>query len=243
MPITLDNITLESGLTITTPPSPNFGNNIIFYYLSMLLQSSCNLDLINWRAETGYTLEYWFNYSFFNSAFINKSIGNMNGFNEWNWYFGVVNDGSIEFKTSTGTDLLTAPGLVTTGTWHNIALVCTTVSNVTTVNIYVDGILQAVTTTSDGTLDTNMGFGYGAQTSGGGIYTNNTRISNIARYSGSSYTLADSAFTPDANTLLLLVPTELPGALITSYQDSGAGGVLTQNSNDIIATAIHANHT
>jgi hypothetical protein len=68
------------------------------------------------------------------------------------------------------------------------------------------------------------------------------RVSNIARYSGASYTLATTAFTADANTQLLIQPTESTGTTIT-YQNSGAGGTMTNASNLVTATTTRADHT
>jgi hypothetical protein len=248
MPITLDNVTLESGLTFGanyTPPPAGFGNNLLFPGTTQFLYTRpSTTDLIAWRAETGYTLEYWFYYNSLAGS-INGGPGCQDGFGSNYWSFGPLSNGSVEFYYwSPGTTFVTtSPGLVTANAWNNIAVVCTSSGGVTTINIYVNGILQQTTTTSSGIYDAGLGFGMGEYT-GNFIdgYMNNLRVSNIARYSGSIYALATSSFTPDANTLLLIQPTEASGSTI-SYQDSGAGGVMTNQFNNIIATTTRANHT
>jgi hypothetical protein len=245
MPITLDNITLGLDLTITTPLPPGFGNNLLFPNTTQFLYTRPNtLDLIDWHAETGYTCEYWFYYNSIGSS-INGGPGCQDGFGTNYWSFGPLTSGQVEFYYwSPGTTFVqTAPGSVTSNAWNNIALVCTSSGGVTTINIYVNGTLQQTTTTSAGVVDAGTGFGMGQY--GGSIldgYMNNLRVSNVARYSGASYTLAATAFTPDANTLLLIQPTEASGTVIT-YQDSGVGGVMTNQFNNITATTTRANHT
>jgi hypothetical protein len=245
MPISFSGVSL-SGTTIGYPPTTTFGNNALFPNNSgQFLSVGATTNLINWRATTGFTCEYWFYFTSFGTS-INGGPGNHNGSNANYWSFGPINTGAVEFYywSPLETFVRTAAGAVTTNSWNNIALVCTTSGSTTTISIYVNGTLQTTTTTTTGVVDTGTVFGMGKYGATGRLdgYMNNLRVSNINRYSGASYTLATTAFTPDANTQLLIVPTESSGTTIT-YQNSGAGGTMTNASNLVTATTTRADHT
>jgi hypothetical protein len=228
-----------------TQPAGGFGNNTLFPNNStQFLSTPATTNLITWKATTGYTIEYWFYYSTLGGS-INGGPGNQDGAGTNYWSFGPISTGAVEFYYwSPGQTLVrTAAGLVTTNTWNNIALVCTASGSTTTISIYVNGTQQANTTTTTGVVSTGTVFGMGKySTSLLNGYMNNLRVSNINRYSGASYTLATTAFTADANTQLLIVPTESTGSTIT-YQNSGAGGTMTNASSLVTATTTRANHT
>jgi hypothetical protein len=245
MPISFSGVSL-SGTTIGYPSTTTFGNNLLFPNTAgQFLSIGAPTGLIDWRATTGFTCEYWFYYTGIGGATINGGPGNQNGSDTNYWSFGPMIDGSVQlYYWSPGqTFVATAPSLVTTNAWNNIALVCTTAGSTTTISIYVNGTRQTTTTTTAGVTSTGTVFGLGRYTSN--ILTgfmNNLRVSNINRYSGASYTLATTAFTTDANTQLLIQPTESTGTTIT-YQNSGAGGTMTNASSLVTATTTRANHT
>jgi hypothetical protein len=245
MPISFSGVSL-SGTTIVYPPTTTFGNNALFpNSSSQFLSVAATTNLINWRATTGFTCEYWFYYTTSPGTY-NGGPGNHDGTSTNYWSFGPSTSGMIElYYWSPGeTFVRTSTGVVTTNAWHNIALVCTTAGSTTTINIYVNGTRQLTTTTTTGVISTGTAFGMGKYSTFARLdgYMNNLRVSNIDRYSGASYTLATTAFTADANTQLLIVPTESSGSTIT-YQNSGAGGTMTNTSNLITATTTRANHT
>lgn len=245
MPISFSGVSL-SGTTIGYPPTTTFGNNLFFpNSTSQFLSVAGTTNLVNWKATTGYTCEYWFYFTGLSSG-LNGGPGNQNGAGTNYWSFAPINTGAVEFYYFSGGEnfLRTAAGSVTANSWNNIALVCTTVAGVSTINIYVNGYLGTTLTTTAGAVSAGTPFGMGKYNTTGLLngYINNLRASNINRYSGASYTLATTAFTTDIYTQLLIQPTESTGTTIT-YQNSGAGGTMTNASNLVTATTTRANHT
>jgi hypothetical protein len=246
MPISFSGVSL-SGTTIVYPPTTTFGNNALFPNTAgQFLSVAGTTSLVDWKATSGFTCEYWFYYTSLPPQ-LNGGPGNQNGTNTNYWSFGPINTGAVEFYYFSGVEnyLRTAASSVTTNAWNNIALVCTTVGGVSTIKIYVNGSLGTTLTTAAGVVSAATVFGMGQYSNGGARiagYINNLRVSNIARYSGASYTLATTSFTTDANTQLLIQPTESTGTVIT-YQNSGAGGTMTNASNLVTATTTRADHT
>jgi hypothetical protein len=247
MPISFSGVSL-SGTTIVYPPTTTFGNNALFPNSSSQFLSigSPTSNLINWKNTSGFTCEYWFYFTSLGAS-INGGPGNHDGSITNYWSFGPISTGAVEFYYwAPGTTFIqTSASVVNTNAWNNIALVCTTDGiGTATINIYVNGTRQTTTTASNGVTSLGTPFGLGKYGSGGRLdgYMNNLRVSNINRYSGASYTLATTAFTADANTQLLIQPTESSGTTIT-YQNSGAGGTMTNASNLVTATTTRADHT
>lgn len=142
--------------------------------------------------------------------------------------FGIGDGGSVfvySYPTNYGGDAFTA-GNLTPGVWYNLAYVF----NGSEENIYVNGGLVGSQSASG-----NIGIGASAITSIGAMFRDggidpsflgdiqSLRISDVARYSGSSYTPTFSDFTDDSSTLLLYDFDQLsPGA--TSIDDLSGNG-------------------
>ena len=108
---------------------------------------------------------------------------------------------------------------IAVNTWVHAA-VC---RNGTTIEYFADGsriasdtIGSSVTTTL---TEVDVAHGYGGEYFTGKI--SNVRVSDIARYSGSSYTIPTAGFTADANTLLLAAHT----SSVTTAQGTWSSGV------------------
>jgi hypothetical protein len=231
-----------------------FGNNMFFPgNASQFVSKPGTSALVNWKATTGYTVEYWGYWTAFSNS-IQGGPGNQDGSGTNYNSFGPYTGGILEFYFwGPGTTFITtAAGAVPLNTWTNIAAVMTSSGSNTTVSLYVNGIRQQVRlgagaladsqTVSTGAVDPGTVYGMGKY--GGNIvnaFYNNLRVSNINRYSGASYTLATADFVSDANTQLLIVPTGAPG---TTIPYTGAvSGNMTNASNLVTVTATRANHT
>jgi hypothetical protein len=235
----------------TQPPS-GFGNNIILpgNINQNLYISSPTTNIVNWKATTGFTLEYWFYYTADVVGSGPSGFGNQDpsGALTTYWNFGTTSDRRVQFIYRLGVGssntVTTTSNILSLNVWNNIALVCTTVSSTTNINIYVNGTSQAsLTGETGGGSSTGTPFGMGGSPGPYGTgFMNNIQISNTARYSGASYTLPTTSFYPDIYTQLLIIPTESSGSTIT-YQNTGAGGTMTNTSNLITATTTRANHT
>lgn len=131
------------------------------------------------------------------------------------WCFFVNSDGKIHFQQiNTSGGFIAFSGYAskwTTNTWHHIAFV----REGTGVATYIDGSrdynstssARPTATTGDCRIGNGKVFESGGFNSGDLCfdgYIDEVRISNIARYTGSSYTVPTSAFVNDANTCLLM---------------------------------------
>ena len=238
------------------PAGGGFGNNAFFPGSgSQFLSKAGTTNLVNWRATTGYTVEYWGYWTAF-SGTIQGGPGNQDGAGTNYNSFGPYTGGILEFYYwGPGTQYFTTqPGAVSLNTWTNVAAVFTTLSSNTTVALYVNGVRQLIRwnntgsytnyiTVSNGAVSAGTVYGMGKY--GGNIvngFYNNLRVSNIDRYSGASYALATQDFISDSNTQLLVVPTGVPGTTVP-YQSVSGSGNMTNASNLVTVTATRANHT
>lgn len=237
------------------PAGGGFGNNAFFPGNgSQFLSKAGTTNLVTWKATTGYTLEYWGYWTSF-SGTIQGGPGNQDGSSTNYNSFGPYTAGILEFYYwAPGPSFITtAAGAVSLNTWTNVAAVYTTVGSSTTITLYVNGVRQQVRwnntgsyadtqTVTDGVVSSGTVFGmgkYGANIVNG--FYNNLRVSNINRYSGASYTLATGPFTSDANTQLLIQPTD--GAGTTISYTGASSGTMTNASNLVTVTTTRANHT
>lgn len=214
--------------------------------------------LINWKATTGYTIEYWFYAAGSLPASINPGPGLQDTTGTNYWTFGPISTGAVEmyFWTPGQSTIRTAAGAVLTNAWNNICMVCTsTTESNTIVQIYVNGIRQNIqlnggafngqqTATNPLQSDGATPFRWGVY--GGSIFTNfymnNLRVSNTNRYSGASYSLATQPFVSDASTQLLVTCDGPNGS--TVYTDgSSFNRTITNNAGSIVISNTHANHT
>jgi len=125
--------------------------------------------------------------------------------------FGVTNTGALRYYWWTGgSNYVDSTTTLSPNTWNHIALV----RDSTTIKFYINGSLDATTQTNyagvswaTGATGEVLYIGRGhASADADGMFKghiSNLRSSDIARYSGSSYTVPTSPFTSDANTLLL----------------------------------------
>lgn len=231
-----------------------FGNNIFFPGTGgQFISKPGTATLVNWKASTGYTVEYWGYWTAF-TASIQGGPGNQDGGGTNYNSFGPSTGGNLEFYYwGSGTQYIrTAASAVPLNTWTNVAAVFTSVGSSTTISLYVNGVRQNIQWNNSGTFEatktvtngvTSSGTVYGMGRYGNSIngFYNNLRVSNINRYSGASYTLATADFVSDANTQLLIVPT---GATGTTIPYTGAvSGNMTNANNLVTNTATRANHT
>ena len=125
--------------------------------------------------------------------------------------FGVTNAHKLRYYYWTGTtNYVDSTTTLSPNTWNHVALV----RDGTTIKFYINGSLDATTQTSyagiswgtaSGGEILHIGRGYAVADADGMFkgHISNLRSSDIARYSGSSYTVPTSPFTSDGNTLLL----------------------------------------
>lgn len=240
-----------------------FGNSGYFPNNASQLLSTPNNTLINmanWKRPTGFTVEYWI-YPVAWPGSINPGPGNQDGGGTNYWSFGPAagsgSTGQLEFYYwGPGTNYVRSPSnALTLNAWNAIAFTAnTTTGSVSTVSMYINGTRQSISlnggasgptvTISNGAFSTSTPFAmgrYGANR--WNAYVDTLRVSDINRYSGlSSYTLATSPFTSDANTLLLMTMGGTPGS--TSFPDtSGYTRTVTNASSIVTVSATHANHT
>tara|TARA_B100001105_G_C22393490_1_gene445577 strand:- start:650 stop:2218 length:1569 start_codon:yes stop_codon:yes gene_type:complete len=144
-----------------------------------------------------------------------------------------IYNGAMYFYTMTSVLLYTTIPAVTADEWHHVAVV----RNGTTFSLYYDGKFYESGTASGSEpsfLSAPFYIGYGAN--GHFIGTiNNFRVSNTARYTGTTtYTIPYAPFVSDSNTKLLIQPISSD----TDYEDSssndwplGPAAGLTQSTN------------
>ena len=128
-----------------------------------------------------------------------------------------------------------------TSTWHHVAVT----RSGSAVKMFVDGVQKYSGTPSSATLGGSNNFGLGSDngntTSMDYVgYMDEVRISNTARYT-SGFTPSTSAFTEDANTVLLIHSDTTNGS--TTFTDSsgvtgGLGNDASANSNHFTPTNI-----
>lgn len=238
-------------------PSGGFGNNLRFpNNASQLLSRSSTTNLITWKATTGFTIEYWFYLTAWPGA-INPGPGNQDGGATNYWSFGPGASGMIEFYYwGPGQSFVnTANAAATLNSWNNISMVATTTGSSTTVSIYLNGVRQQVQlnktgafantqTVTNGQVATSTIFSMGRySTARWNGWIDNIRVSNTARYSGASYTLATGPFTFDSNTQLLIEPTGTVGSSTIAFSSASGNGTMTNASNLVTIVNTRANHT
>ena len=233
-----------------------FGNSLFFpNTTAQFLSKPGTTALVNWKATTGYTVEYWGYWTGFSNS-IQGGPGNQDGGGTNYNSFGPHVGGVLEFYYwGSGTQYIkTATGAVPLNTWTNVAAVFTSVGSSTTISLYVNGIRQNIQWNNTGTFDATKTVTNGV-TSSGTVYgmgkygsnriigwIDNLRVSNINRYSGASYTLATAPFVSDANTQLLIEPTGSVGSTTIPYVGAVSGN-MTNASNQVTISNTHANHT
>ncbi len=246
--------TARQQFNFQEPSGANWGNNMFFPGTAgQFISRSSTTDLIDWKATTGYTLEYWGYWTSFPGS-IQGGPGNHDGSSTNYSSFSPFTGGYLEFYFwGPGLNYLRSGELeVPLNAWTNIAIVFTTSGANTTATLYVNGVrvnsqLNGNTfapsqVIGNGVTSTGTVFGmgrYGGNLTNG--FINSLRVSNIDRYSGANYTLATGPFTSDANTQLIIQPTDSAGTTI-SYTGASSG-TMTNASNLVTVTTTRANHT
>jgi hypothetical protein len=242
--------------TIPTAVVVGFGNNVYFpNNTNENINTTATTNLITWKATTGFTVEYWI-YVVAYTATINPGPGNHDTGGSNYWSFGPVTSGAIEFYYwAPGQNTVTTnTGVISLNTWTNIAAVFTTTGTTTTASIYVNGVqtniklnagsYASTQTITNGVISTGTPFSMGKYNVVWNCYIDNLRVSNVNRYSGSSYTLATTGFTWDSNTQMLFVPSDPVGNTTINFTNSSnTNTTFTNTSNLVTIVNTHANHS
>lgn len=141
------------------------------------------------------TIEYWFKVSSIGA--IRVVVGDIG----IGWWVG-ISSGGAAVSQAPGTGGAAGGGNVGDGAWHHMALTL----DGTNARVWLDGTLMSTTASTSGiTSDATLSIGGFSSTSTydfpGSI--DEVRISNVVRYSGTTYTVPTAAFTDDASTLVL----------------------------------------
>lgn len=222
-----------------------------------LYTTNTSTSLLNWSQSSGFTVEYWQTVPTSTSGSINLGVGNsdVNGFTKWS--FGFLSTGKVQFYADTVNGIVNIRTQNVFNQWRNICMVTTTSGSNTTITIYVNGIREVIDLNNDGNftdskiigasvidLSTPLGIGSTTQFNLQNTYVDNLRISNVARYSGASYTLANKPFTVDADTQLYLIMDGANGS--TSFPDSSTFNRTIQqqgSTNLVVVSDTRKNHT
>lgn len=233
-----------------------YGNSAFFSSVtnaSRYLTLTSTTDLINITNSNGYTLEYWIyptNLTQRTGGTTNPGPGNYDA-NTAYWSFGPMSNTLISntlafyFRDVTGgfnRGIYTANNALITNTWQNISLVTTTTGGNTTFTMYINGNRQQIglsnnyilgnsVTVASANLNYSTSYPVTIGTYSGRYiegYLDQIRISNINRYSGSSYVV--SPLSNDSYTQLLIDCNGPNGS--TSFTDSSSFNyTITNNSN------------
>ena len=114
----------------------------------------------------------------------------------------ITSTGALQWWTGGALRITGSANSVTTNTWHHIAMVRTGNDH----KLYLNGVQQSSTWTNSSTLNHLAAHKIGAAYNGTSPfqgYIDEVRVSRVARYTA-SFTPPTTAFTNDANTLLLL---------------------------------------
>jgi hypothetical protein len=141
-----------------------------------------------------YTLETW--------VYITSTTGTQNVL-----YKGTVDNTAVRISIGSG-GLFGRHGptviggtAVTTNTWHHVAMS----KSGSTLNLYLDGTRIATTTGVTSNVSNTDPLHIGGRGLEGLVgYLDDVRVSNVARYTGASFTPSATALTNDASTVLLL---------------------------------------
>jgi hypothetical protein len=176
-------------------------------------------------SASGYTAEAWYKPT--THAGTDFIIGQSVDGNNY-WMLGHEDGAGLRFESYSGGGLVLniTGGEITDTNWHHIAVV----RDSNDVEIFKDGTSVATgTTSSTATFAGQLRIGEGAAHGAMDGYLDEIRLSNTARYT-SSFTPSTTAFTADANTVLL----------IHSDWDGGLGADSSGNENDFSVTNLVA---
>jgi len=208
MPITASFGALTSLKGVQTE-FPGSGYFISTVYPGPAPDISCNPGtsdvLANCWRSSGYTIEFWAYYT--KRSAPNNNILGIGVFNkgaEYFWDIHVDTNGRVIFRSGGGI-IQTDINIITLNVWHNIAVSFSNSSGITTINIFVNGILkQTGTTTYSGFSSSSWKISTTLNTFlEQNVYIDELRISNSTLYTN-NYSVATKPFIPNNDTQLLL---------------------------------------
>jgi hypothetical protein len=224
-------LTVNSTVTHSTTSSKIGSSSIKFNNSGYLYPS--NLSAFDFSGGGDLTIEFWFNKIGTSSG----SHHHMYGFDSGtDGYIAYRDQGSDDWQWNLGSQSLYASQVPSVGTWYHLAVV----RDGSNYRMYIDGVQStsaAVSTTMG--LPTDLRFGRGVATWAAqyaNMYIDEFRVSNNCRYpSGTTFTPSTTAFTDDANTLLLIHSDTTNGS--TTFTDSsgvvgGLGNDASSNTNN-----------
>jgi hypothetical protein len=219
-----------SGVVVIRYIQPTPGDSSIKFdgtgdYLS--IPDSDDWDVTGTKA----TFEFWVNPIAYAGSGVAIVMGQDAGYGDWFIYY--YNSGTDQGKVAVGingvSELNSGSGRLTgVGSWDHVAVVkeATTASSLT--KIYINGVEQN-SGTGEYWDDSSNALTIGGPSGGLNAYLDEIRISNTDRYT-SAFTPSTTAFTADANTLLL----------IHSDWTGGLGQDISGNKNDFTVTNLVA---
>jgi hypothetical protein len=191
-------VTANGNAKISTAQSQFGGASGLFDGNADYLEITTNLTALSFGTGD-FTFEGWFRFANTNTDMALYTGATSNG----DLDIRRTDDNTVRIgRVNTAWDLISGASGITSNTWHHIAIV----RQSTTLTIYVDGASKGSTSNSiNYTVASQIRIGsFG---SGGGLsysgYMDEMRVSNTARYT-TTFTPSTSAFSNDANTLLLL---------------------------------------
>jgi hypothetical protein len=182
------------GVPVTSTTQVKIGTASAYFPSGSAYLTTNNTSIGTAVGSGNFTIEFWL-YSPDGPDYVWAWVNASNDIYEIRTRSG----GTVDWRNG-ATNLLTTSSTVTYNAWTNIAIV----KNSGTMKIYINGTADATTYADSnnytGYNNIRIGQGSGGFNTNG--YIDELRISNIARYT-SNYTPATTAFTNDANTLLL----------------------------------------
>jgi hypothetical protein len=199
--------TVAGNAQITGTQSKFGGQSLVFDGNQDYMTTPYSAPYWKWN-DNDYTIEFWANFNAIPSGNNPIQIGLMDptgGLNYWS--FGIISGGAptIYYYNGSENRLSGSTSISQLNVWHHLAFVYTKSNN--TIRLFLNGT-QGASATVSGTPQFQD---VGATVITIGQYNNNgmngyldeIRVSKSARYT-SNFTPATSAFTTDANTLLLI---------------------------------------
>ena len=166
-------------------------------------------------------------------------VGNASGYSSGSitFRFNGNNIGYYSYDGNGATDMLLSSSTMNDNAWHHIAVVRITA----TWYMYVDGILEDTWTGTNPATDFSFGntlyIGQNGWDGANGQYKgyiDELRLSNTARYTA-NFTAPTTAFTSDANTMLLIHSNTTMGS--TTFTDSSSGAHTITANGDVVNVA------
>lgn len=230
-------ITANGNAQVSTAQSKFGGSSLAFDGSGDYLTTTYSSEFWKWN-ETDYTIEFWGRFNSVTGGSIPVQIGLMaptGGLNYWS--FGIASGQIIFYYWNGSTNSVNSNTTINAlNAWDHFAFVYTKSNN--TIKLFYNGtnIASEVVSGTPQFQDvgaTVISIGQFNNTAMNG-YLDEIRVSNNARYT-SNFTPATSAFTNDANTLLLIHADGTNGS--TSIVDDYPTGVIEQGAAVLTSTS------